>query len=65
MFEVELGLGPMKELVVFRVGARPATLDERHTQVIEEAGHSQLVRGCQRNALLLRAVAQGGVVDLD
>ncbi len=65
VLQVELGLGSLKELVVFWIGPGPAALDVGDAEVVEEAGHDQLVVGGERDALLLGAVAQGGVVDLD
>ena len=54
-----------EELDVFRVRARPATLDVRHAEKIQLFGNAQLVlHGC-RHTLYLHAVAQGGVEDLD
>ena len=63
--QVEFGLGPLEELVVLRVGARPTTLDERNTEAVELLGDAQLVVDRQRNALQLTSVAEGRVVDVD
>ena len=42
--QVEFGLGPLEELVVLRVGARPATLDERNTEAVELLGDAQYAK---------------------
>ena len=63
--EPQLGAGPPEELLVLRVGARPAALDEVHAEVVELLGDAQLVVDGERHALDLRAVAQGRVEDLD
>ena len=62
--QVELGAGPLEELVVLGVGAGPATLDACHAETVELLGDAQLVVDGERDALKLGAVAQGGVVDL-
>ena len=62
---VQLLRGPGEELGVLRVGAGPAALDERHPEVVELLGHPELVVDGQGQALLLGAVAQGGVEDVD
>ena len=64
-FEVELVVGPRKELVVLGVGPRPPPLDECHAELVEQACDPQLVAGGERDAFLLGAVAEGRVVDLD
>ncbi len=61
----ELGLGPAEELGVLGVGAGPATLDEAHAEIVEVPSDGQLVDHRQRQALLLGAVAQRGVVDVE
>ncbi len=63
--QVELGLGPTEELVVFGVGAGPSTFDVGDSEIVEQRCHLQLVAGGQRDALLLGAVAKRRVVDLD
>ena len=66
MLQLELaGGGPAEELLVLGVGARPAALDVLDTEVVELLGDPQLVVDGERQALLLAAVPQGGVVDVD
>ena len=43
----------------------PATLDEADAQLVEVAGDRELVADGEREALLLRAVAQCRVVDME
>ena len=62
---VQLGRGPGEELLVLGVGPGPAALDEGDAEVVELLGHPQLVVDGERQALLLGAVAQGGVEDVD
>ncbi len=62
--EVELRRGPPEELLVLRVGARPAPLDVVHAEVVELLGDAQLVVDGERDALQLAPVAQRGVEDL-
>ena len=63
--EGELGAGAAEELVVLRVGARPAALDEVDAEPVELLGDPQLVLDGERQPLELAAVAQRRVVDLD
>ena len=63
--ELQLLLGPGEELDVLRVGAGPAALDEGDAEVVELLGHPQLVVDRERQPLLLAAVAQDGVEDVD
>ena len=63
--QVELVAGPREELGVLGVGARPATLDEPDPQLVELARDGQLVGHGEVEPLLLRAVAQRGVVDVE
>src|SRR6266508_4316560 len=57
--------GPLEEFGVLRVRARPPALDERDAEVVEPSRDPELVLARQRDPLALRAVPQGGVVDLD
>ena len=61
----ELGRGPGEELRVLGVGPGPPTFDEGDPEVVELLGHPQLVVDGQGEALLLGAVPQGGVEDID
>ena len=63
--EGELGAGAAEELVVLRVGARPAALDEVDAEPVELLGDPQLVLDGERQPLELTPVAQRRVVDLD
>ena len=54
-----------EELLVLRVGARPAALDVREAGLVEATRDLELVGQRQDEALALRAVAQGGVVQDD
>ena len=63
--ERQLLLGPGEELDVLGVGAGPASLDEGDPEVVELLGHPELVVDRERQALLLAAVAQDGVEDVD
>ena len=64
MAQVELGPGALEELGVLRVGAGPAALDEVDPEIVEQPGDGELVRHREVEPLLLGAVAQGGVVDV-
>ena len=57
--------GAREELGVGRVGAGPATFDEGDPQLVQMAGDAQFVVHRQVDALLLRTVAQRGVVDVE
>ena len=63
--EVQLGRGPGEELVVLGVGPGPSALDVGDAQVVELLGHPQLVVDGERQPLLLAAVAQRRVEDVD
>ena len=64
VLELQLaGLG--EELDVAGVGAGPAALDVGHPETLELLGDPHLVGDREMNAQSLRAVAEGGVVDLD
>ena len=63
--QVELVAGPAEELGVLGVGARPAALDVADAEVVELPRDVQLVGDGEVEALLLGAVAQGGVVDVE
>ena len=63
--EVQLVDGAAEELGVLGVGTRPAALDVADTQPVELPGDRQLVRDRGVEALLLHAVTQGGVVDVE
>src|SRR5690606_17479029 len=54
-----------EELGVLRDRAGPAALDEPHPELVEERSDRELVADREVHALLLRAVAEGGVVDVD
>ena len=56
--------GAGEVLGVLGVGAGPAALDDVDAEVVEQAGHPQLVGHGELEADLLGAVAQGGVVGL-
>ena len=63
--ELELLARAAEELGVLRVRARPAALDVAHAEPVELAGDAQLVGDREVEPLLLGAVAQGGVVDVE
>ena len=66
VFELEVaGGGPAEELVVLGVGSRPSPFDVLHAEMVELLGDPELVVDGERQAFLLAAVAQGGVVDVD
>ena len=65
VLEVELGGGAAEELGVLRVRARPAALDVAHAEPVELPGDRELVGDREVEPLLLGAVAQGGVVDVE
>ena len=52
----------MEELGVLGVGPGPAPLDEVDAQFVQLPGNLEFVLDGERNALLLRAVPQRGVV---
>jgi hypothetical protein len=56
--------GPGEVLGVLGVGAGPAALDDVDPEVVEQAGHPELVGHGELEADLLAAVAEGGVVGL-
>src|SRR5215207_2340114 len=61
----QLGPGPGEELGVLRQRAGPAALDESDTELVEQPRDGELVGDREGHALTLRAVAQGGVVDVE
>ena len=61
----QLLLGPGEELDVLGVGAGPAALNEGDAEVVELLGHPQLVVDREGEALLLAAVPENGVEDVD
>ena len=65
VLEVQLGSGAAEELGVLRDRARPAAFDEPDAQAVELARDDELVGDGEVEPLLLRAVAQGGVVDVE
>jgi len=65
VLKVEFRGGTAEELGVLGDRARPAALDEPDAQPVEVPGDHQLVGNREVQALLLRAVAQGGVVDVE
>ena len=58
-------LGAPEELGVLGIGARPAALDVADAELVEVPRDVQLVLDREVEALLLSAVAQGGVVDVE
>ena len=56
---------PREEGLVLGVAQRVAALDVVHAQAVQGLGDQQLVLQRQADALGLRAVAEGRVVDLD
>src|SRR5690606_17761604 len=65
MPEVELLGGAGEELGVLGNGAGPPTLDVADPELVEQRRDGELVRHGEVHPLLLRAVAQGRVVDVD
>ena len=65
VLEVELVLGPPEELGVLGVRTGPAALDVAHAEVVELLGDGELVGDGEVEPLLLRAVAQRRVVDVE
>ena len=63
--QVQLLAGAAEELGVLRVRARPAALDVSHAEPVEVPRDRQLVGRGEVEPLLLGAVAQGGVVDVE
>jgi hypothetical protein len=63
--ERELLLRPREELDVLGIGPGPATLNEGDPEVVELLGDPELVVDREREALLLAAVPQNGVEDVD
>ena len=61
----ELVAGAAEELGVLGVGAGPAALDEADAELVDVPGDVQLVERRRGQPLLLRAVAQGRVVDVE
>ena len=64
MLELDL-LGAGEELDIAGIGARPAAFDVGHAEALELGGDAQLVINGEMNALPLRAVAEGGIIDFD
>ena len=62
--QAQLVLGAREELGVLRVRAGPAALDEADAELVEVGRDGQLVGHGEVEPLLLRAIAQGGVVDV-
>jgi hypothetical protein len=65
VLQVEVLGGPLEELGVLRHGAGPAALDEADAELVQQRDDRQLVRDGQVDALLLRAITQGGVVHVE
>jgi hypothetical protein len=65
VLEVELLVGAPEELGVLGVGSRPAALDVPDPELVELLGDAELVGDREVQPLLLRAVAQGRVVDVE
>ena len=57
--------GPGRRTLVLGIGPGPAALDEGHPEVVELLGDPQLVVDGERQPLLLGAVPQRGVEDVD
>ena len=64
VLEVQFGDCPAEELGVLRDRAGPAALDEPDTELVQLPRDDELVGHAEVQALLLRAVAQGRVVDV-
>src|SRR5207237_9157643 len=62
--DVQYGGGAAEELRVLRDRAGPAALDEPDTELVQLPHDDQLVGHAEVQALLLRAVSQGRVVDV-
>ena len=60
----EIPLGPGEELGVLGVGTGPAALDETDTELVQVHRDGQLVLDREVQALLLRTIAQRGVVNV-
>ena len=60
----QLAACPGEELGVLGVGARPPALDVADPELVEVGGDGELVGDGEVQALLLRTIAQGGVVDV-
>jgi hypothetical protein len=65
VLELQLGGCEPEELGVLRDGAGPAALDEPDAELVEPGRDRQLVGDGQVQALLLCAITQGGVVDVE
>ena len=65
VLQVELLARAAEELGVLGVGAGPAALDEAHPELVDRSRDVQLVLHREVEALLLGAVAQRGVVDVE
>ncbi len=65
VLQVELVAGACEELGVPGVGPGPAAFDEADAEVVQVPGDGEFVRDGQIDALALRAVAQGGVEDVE
>ena len=63
--ESQLLLGACEELDVLWVGPGPTSFNEGDAQVVELLGHPKLVVDGERQPLLLAAVTQDGVEDVD
>ena len=65
VLEVQLALSAAEEIGVLGDGARPPALDEADAQAIQLSGDRELVSDRQVQPLLLGAVTQRGVVDVE
>src|SRR5262249_56100058 len=63
--ELQLGAGPPEELGVLGDRAGPSAFDEADAELVQAPRDGQLVGDGQREAFLLGAVAQRGVVDVE
>ena len=55
----------MKKLNVLGIGARPSPFDEVDTHFIQLADNTQLIHHGEGDALLLRSIPQGSIMELD
>ena len=65
MLQVQLALHPAEILVILGIRACVTTLDYIHAQIIEYLGDRQLVFNRERYSLLLGAIPQRRVVQLN
>ncbi len=63
--ERQLPLGSVEELSVLLIGTRPPTLDESHSEVVEQPGYAKFVADGEADPLLLGSITQCRVVYLE